>query len=174
MKRRIITAGLLVYLVAFLQMSVFAVFRPFGVSAILPIAFVIATSLLRRRYESVCMGFIYGLTYDMLLGRSLGFHAILYSVVAALISMVNEKIYRDKIAVQLVFSVTAAFVTEFFYYLVLFLLKGYETIGVVVGSTLMPVALLSGILVIPIYPPLAKLYYKMDMLDRMHNRIGNR
>lgn len=174
MKRRLISAGLLIYIVAFLQTSIFTAIRPFGISAILPISLVIATSLLRTRYESICMGFLYGLAYDMILGRSLGFHAILYASVAALISLVNEKIYREKIAVQLVFSVIAAFLTEFIYYGLIFLLKGYNTIGFVMGTIIVPVALFSGILIIPVYPPLSKLYQRLDRLDRKHNRIGNR
>ena len=172
MKYRIAAALLLLYASAFLQAGPLAVLRPFGVAMMLPLALTVVTGLLRGSFESMLMGFLYGISADMLLGRTLGLQALLYAAVAGLLSLVNEKLYREKLFIQFAFSFTAAIVTETLFYLVWFLLRGYESFGVMFLRNILPMALCNGLLVLPLYRPVAQVYAWLDAVDRKRNRIG--
>ncbi len=172
MKRRVLSALLLLLIVSLLQANVLSVIRIVGISALLPLAIAVVTALLRRSFESTLMGFLYGMVYDMLLGRNLGFHALMYAAVAAGISLVNEKLYREKHFIQIVFSFSAVLVTETLFYLALFLLKGYATFSTVFVTVVLPAALFTAIIALPLYTPLRVLYTRLDRLDRKHSRIG--
>ncbi len=172
MKVRIVMAGFLLYVTAFLQSGPLTDFRPFGIRMILPLAMAVMTGLLRGRGESILMGFLYGMVMDMLMGRTLGVYALLYAIVAGSISLVNEKLYRDKWLLQVVFSALAALFTETLYFLFLFLLRGYGEFDTIFIQTILPLSLLNGLLVLPLYGPLRAVYTKLDKLDRKRNRLG--
>ncbi len=172
MKYRIIAVAILLYVASFLQANLLSVVTPFGVRLLLPLALSVVTGLLRGTFESVLMGFLYGMAMDMLMGRTLGLHAVLYAMVAGLLSLVNEKLYREKILIQVSFSMAAVLVTEVPYYLAIFLLRGYGSFGSVFITLILPVILLNSLLVLPLYHPIARLYGRLDVLDRKRNRLG--
>lgn len=172
MKYRISVAMMLLYVVAFLQANPLAVIRPFGIRMLLPLAVTVVTGLLRGPLESVLMGFLYGMSMDMLMGRTLGLHAVMYAAVAGLISLVNEKLYREKIFIQAAFSLISVLVTEVMFYLFVFLLRGYSSFGTMFVAVILPTALCNSLLILPLYRPFAAIYARLDVLDRKRNRIG--
>lgn len=172
MKYRIAAAALLLYASAFLQAAPLSVLRPFGVAMMLPLALTVVTGLLRGPFESILMGFLYGLSADMLLGRTLGLHALLYAGVAGLLTLVNEKLYREKLLIQFAFSFTAAVITETLFFVFWFLLRGYDAFGTMFLRNILPMAVCNGLLVLPLYRPVARVYAWLDAVDRKRNRIG--
>jgi len=102
----------------------------------------------------------------------LGLHAVLYAATAGLISLVNEKLYREKMLIQLSFSIAAVVATEVIFYLAVFLLRGYDSFAMAFVTLILPVALCNGLLVLPLYRPVAGLYARLDVLDRKRNRLG--
>ncbi len=173
MKYRIGMAALLLYAASFLQAAPIASLRPFGVRLLLPLVLTVVTGLLRGPFESLLMGFLYGLSMDILMGRTLGLHAVMYAAVAWSLTLVNEKLYREKIVLQGAFAVAATLLTEIVFYLVLFLFKGYGAFETVFSQLILPAALLNGLLILPLYPPLARAYRRLDEVDRKRNRVGN-
>ena len=173
MKYRIAMVVLLVYAASFLQAAPLSSFRIFGVHMSLPLVLSVVTGLLRGPVESLMMGFLYGLSMDMLMGRTLGLHAVMYAAVAWSLTLVNEKLYREKFLLQSAFAFTATLLTEMLFYLILFLFKGYGATGTVFVQLIMPAALLNGLLILPLYPPLSRAYRRLDEVDRKRNRIGS-
>lgn len=172
MKYRIVTGLVFLYVTAFLQANLLAVIRPFGIRMILPLAATVVTGLLRGSFESVLMGFLYGMSMDILMGRTLGLHAVLYAAVAGLISLVNEKLYREKIFIQAAFSFLSVLVTEVLVYLAVFLLRGYASFGTMFLTVILPAALCNGLLILPLFRPYAAIYARLDVLDRKRIRLG--
>jgi rod shape-determining protein MreD len=172
MKYRIFTAAVLLYVTAFLQANPLAVIRPFGIRMLLPLAAAVVTGLLRGPFESVLMGFLYGMSMDMLMGRTLGLHAVLYAAAAGLTSLVNEKLYREKIFIQAAFSFVSVIVTEVLYYLAVFLLRGYASFGTMFLAVILPAALCNSLLILPLFRPFSAIYARLDVLDRKRIRLG--
>lgn len=172
MKYRVAVAALLLYATAFLQAGPLTSLRPFGVRMLLPLVLSVVTGLLRGPFESALMGFLQGLVMDVLMGRSLGLHAVLYAVVAWSLTLVNEKLYREKVVIQSTFAFAATIVTETAWFLIMFLFKGYGAFGQLFLQLILPAALLNSLLILPLYPPLAKAYARLDALDRKRNRLG--
>lgn len=172
MKYRVAMAAMLLYAAAFLQAAPLTSIRLFGVRMLLPLVLSVITGLLRGPFESFLMGFLFGLSMDALMGRSLGLHAILYAMIAWGLTFINEQLYREKIVIQSTFIFAATILTETIYFLFMFLLKGYDAFGTVFMQLILPTALLNSLLILPLYPPLAKAYLKLDEIDRKRNRIG--
>ena len=172
MKYRVAFASMLLYAAAFLQAAPLASIRPFGVRMLLPLVLSVITGLLRGPFESLLMGFLYGLSLDVLMGRNLGLHAVFYAAVAWSLTLINEKLYREKIVIQSTFVFVATVLTETAYFLAMFLFQGYAQFGHLFLTLILPTALCNSLLVLPLYPPLAKAYARLDAIDRKRNRLG--
>ena len=172
MKYRITIAAVLVWVAAFLQSTVLEYIEIFSVRPNLLIVMLVVIALLRSPVESAVMGLILGLLMDILTGKFLGWYALLFFLASIPISLINQKIYRDKLFILISFSFITTAVIETSFFLIIFMFGGYEHLGYVLSKIIIPEALYDGILILPLFRPLSKLYTLLDSLDRRRNRIS--
>ena len=94
MKYRIMAAIVLVWTAAFFQSTLLEYIEIFSVRPNLLIVLTVVVALLRSPVESAVMGLFFGLAMDILMGKTMGWYALLFLLITVPISLVNEKLYR--------------------------------------------------------------------------------
>ena len=138
--------------------------------SILDLSVIIA--LLRSPAESGVMAVSLGLCMDILMGKTLGWYAILFLLTTIPISLINGKIYRDKFLVLFTFTFAVSAIVETFFFLIMFLFKGYEDLPYVFLRIIIPESIYNSIIVLPLFKPVSWLYSALDTVDRRRNRIS--
>jgi rod shape-determining protein MreD len=166
------TAIALVWTAAFFQSTILGYIEILSVRPNLMIALMVIVALLRSPSESTIMAVSLGLCMDILMGKTLGWYGILFFLAAVPISLINEKIYRDKFLVLFTFTFTASVVIETFFFLIMFMFRGYNNLPYVFSRIIIPEALYNSILVLPLFKPISRVYSILDTVDRRRNRIS--
>jgi rod shape-determining protein MreD len=174
MKYRVLAASLLLFITALLQANLLGYVEIVNIRPLMPLVLTVAISLLRGPFESMLMGGLFGLALDMLIGKALGWHVILYMFTALFISLINEKLYREKILVLMSFAFIATLITETLYYFIIFLLRGYSSFGFMFLHIILPVSIYSSVVILPLFKPMKLLYHRLDIVDRKRNRMNER
>mgnify|MGYP000403927875 CR=1 FL=1 len=172
MKYRLTAAALLILCAAFFQTTILGYIELFGVRTNVLMVLTVIAALLRTPIESAIMGCIFGLVMDVLLGKTLGWYALLFMLTAILIALVNEKLYREKLLVLLSFSFLATVLIETLFFLIVFLFRGYSDLPYFFSQVILIEAALNGILILPLFKPVMRLYNRLDTIDRKRNRLG--
>lgn len=173
MRYRILSAAFLILAAAVLQSTVMGYLEVFSVRPNILIVMAVVIALLRGPLESAIMGFSLGLTMDVLMGKTLGWYALLLFLLSILISMVNEKLYRDKLLVLMGFGFLSTVAVETMFILIIFLFRGHEHIPYLFSTVVLPEAALNSILILPLFKPVGKVYNILDTLDRKRNRLSS-
>lgn len=172
MKYRVIAAGILVLIAAFFQSTLFEYIEIFNIRPNLLIVLMVIVSLLRSPVESGIMALLLGLTMDILMGKTLGWYALLFFLVSIPISLLNEKLYRDKFLVLLAFSFGSSAIIEFIFYIIVFMFRGYDHLPFVFWTIIIPETIYNCILILPLFKPVAGVYNLLDRIDRRRNRLA--
>ncbi|NMA65547.1 MAG: rod shape-determining protein MreD [Clostridiaceae bacterium] len=172
MKYRITAAVLLILVAVFLQSSVFEYIEIISVRPNIFIVMTVIIALLRGTFESAVMGLFLGLTMDILMGRTLGWYALLMFLVSIPISSVNEKLYREKFLVLFSFTFLSTLVIETMFYLIIFLFRDYSAFYYIFVRVILPESLYNSILILPLFRPISKVYTILDNVDRRRNRLS--
>ncbi len=173
MKYRVIAAAALILMGAFFQSTVLEHIEIMNIRPNLLIVLMVIVSLLRGPTESAIMALLFGFTMDVLLGKTLGWYALLFFLVSIPISMINEKLYRDKVLVLLIFASGASVIVEFMFFIIIFMFRGYEYLPFIFWTVIIPEAIYNCILILPLFKPVATVYGFLDRIDRRRNRLGN-
>ncbi|NLU52851.1 MAG: rod shape-determining protein MreD [Clostridiaceae bacterium] len=173
MKYRIAAAILLLLLVAVVQSSILGYMEIFLIRPNITIVLMVIVALLRKPVESATMGLLLGLTMDIMMGKTLGWYALLLFLASIPISLINEKLYREKVLVLFSFAFSATVAIETLFFLILFLFKSYSYFPFIFMKVILPEALYNSILIIPLFWPVSKLYALLDMLDIRRNRVSS-
>jgi LytS/YehU family sensor histidine kinase len=94
-------------------------------------------------------------------------------MLSIVISLVNEKLYRDKLLVLMSFGFLSTVAVETLYILIIFLFRGYRYIPLIFSTVVLPEAVLNSILILPLFKPVGKVYNILDTLDRKRNRLAS-
>lgn len=172
MKYRIMAAVAAVWAAAFLQSTVLEYLEVFAVRPNLMIVLMVITALLRNPYESGAMAISLGLCMDILMGKAIGWYGLLFFLISIPISLVNDKIYRDKFIVMFSFTFLATMFIETFFFLIMFMFRGYDNLPYIFSRVILPEALYNSILVLPLFKPVSRVYSILDAVDRRRNRIS--
>ena len=172
MKYRILTAIVMVWAAAFFQSSFLGYIEVFSIRPNLMIVLMVIIALTRNIFESTAMAISLGLCMDILMGKTLGWYGLLFFLVSIPIALINEKIYREKFLVLFTFTFGATVMIEFFFYIIIFMFKGYDHLPYVFSRIVLPEALYNSILVLPLFKPVSRVYSVLDIVDRRRNRIS--
>lgn len=171
MKYRITAAIILVLIGAFFQSTILEVFEFFGVRPNLMIVLTIIVSLLRSPLESGIMAISFGLSMDILLGKSIGWYGILLFLLSLPISIINDKLYREKFIVLVTFTFSGTLIVETLFAVIIFLFKGLNYIPFLFGTIILPEAFINSVIVFVLFRPIRKVYEYLDRIDRRRNRL---
>ena len=172
MKYRILATSVLVLVVAFLQSTICEYIEFLSIRPNLFIVMLVIVALLRNPVESAVMGVLLGLSFDILMGKSLGWYGLLFFFFFFPISSVNEKIYREKFLVLFAFTFLSTLIIELMFYLIIFLFKDYGNLPYVFSRIVLPESIYNSILVLPLFGPISKAYTLIDSFDRRRNRLS--
>lgn len=173
MRYRILAAVIFVLSAAVLQSTVMGYLEIYSVRPNIIIALAVVVALLRGSLESGIMGLALGLTMDILMGKTLGWYALLLFLLSILISLVNDKLYREKILVLAGFGFLSTVLVETLFLVIIFLFRGYENIPYLFTTVVFPEAAMNGILILPLFKPVSRVYNILDTVDRKRNRIAS-
>ncbi len=171
MKRRILVLTSLIYIACLLQSTVVDFIEIAGIRPNLLIVGAVAIALCRRDMESAYMGLFFGLAMDILVGRALGWYAMLLFLVCFCIGMLNPKLYKDNLLVPIFFVFVSSISVEMMIYFIYSFLKGYPDMIFVLTSLIFPESIYNALLAIPIYPLVVRIYKKLDKYDYVHARL---
>jgi rod shape-determining protein MreD len=106
------------------------------------------------------------------MGKTLGWYALLFFLVSIPISLINEKLYRDKILVLLTLTLGSSVFVEFMFFIIVFMFRGYEYLPFIFWTVIIPEAIYNCILILPLFKPVATVYNFLDKIDRRRNRLA--
>lgn len=162
----------MVWTATFLQSTILGYIEIFSVRPNLMLVLMVIVALLRSPIESAAMGLCLGLSMDILMGKTLGWYALLFFLVSIPISLINEKIYREKFVVLFSFTFTASVLIETLFFLIMFLFRDYADLPYIFSRITIPEAMYNSILVLPLFRPVSGVYKILDKVDRRRNRIS--
>lgn len=172
MKYRIISAAVLVWISAFFQSTILDSIEIFGVRPNLLIVMAVIVSLLRSPVESAIMALSFGLTMDILMGKTLGWYGLLFFLISIPISLINEKLYREKLIVLVTFTFTSTILIETLFIVIIFMFRGFDHVPYLFGTIIIPEAIYNSILILPLFKPVTVAYNFLDRIDRRRNRLS--
>lgn len=173
MKYRIMSAIILVWTSAFFQSTILELIELFGVRPNILIVLTVIVSLLRSPVESGIMALSFGLSMDILMGKTIGWYGLLFFLISIPISLINEKLYREKFIVLFSFTFVATVTIEILFAFVLFIFKDLSHIPYLFGTIIIPEALYNSVLILPLFGPIKKVYGLLDRIDRRRNRLSS-
>jgi rod shape-determining protein MreD len=171
MKYRVIASILIIWIAAFFQSTVLECIEIFNVRPNLLIVVTVIIALLRNSFESAVMGLSLGLTMDILMSKTMGWYALLFFLLTIPITLVNEKIYKEKFLVLFFFAFVSTVFVETMFFLILFMFDSYSYLPYVFSRVIVPEAFYNSVLIFLLFKPLSKLYTILNTLDRRRNRI---
>jgi rod shape-determining protein MreD len=171
MRRRVLVLTSFIYAVCLVQSTLTEYVEIMGIRPNLLIVAAIAVALCRKDMESAFMGLLLGLGLDILIGKALGWYAILLFLVCFCIGMVNSKLYKENFLVPIFFVFFSTMAIEMMYYFINSFLKGYQDMIFVLTTLVFPESLYNAILAIPAYPFIVRIYKKLDKYDYIHARL---
>ncbi|MGI6050441.1 MAG: rod shape-determining protein MreD [Acetivibrionales bacterium] len=172
MKYRIISAIILVFTSAFFQSTILEIIEIFGVRPNLLIVLTVIISLLRSPVESGIMALSFGISMDLLMGKTIGWYGLLFFLVSIPISLINEKLYREKFLVLFSLTFVATITIETLFAFILFIFKDLSHMPYLFGTIVLPEALYNSILIFLLFRPIKKVYGLLDRIDRRRNRLS--
>jgi len=173
MKYRVMAAVILIWITAFCQSTLLEYLEIFNVRPNILIVLMVTVALLRSVVESATMGLLFGLTMDILMGKTLGWYALLFFLVSIPIAMINDKLYREKFLVLVTFAFTSTIVIETVFFLIIFMFRDYSHLPYLFGTVIVPEAIYNSILILPLFKPVSKAYNLLDSVDRRRNRLAS-
>lgn len=160
------------WIAAFFQSTLLEYIEIFNIRPNLLIVLMVTVSLLRSPVESATMALLLGLSMDVLMGKTLGWYALLFFMVSIPISLLNEKLYRDKLLVLLTFTFGSSLIIEFLFYIIVFMFRGYEHLPFIFWTIIIPETVYNSVLILPLFKPVAGVYNLLDRIDRRRNRLA--
>ena len=94
MRYRVMAAVFLIWITAFCQSTLLEYLEIFNVRPNILIVLMVIVALLRSTVESAAMGLLFGLTMDILMGKTLGWYALLFFGINPHIHD-HDKLYRE-------------------------------------------------------------------------------
>lgn len=173
MKYRLLTGTLLIFIAALIQGNLLGYIEIFSVRANLMIVLTVIIALLRSPFESGLMGALIGLVYDSMLGKTLGWYALLLMLLGVCIAFINEKLYREHPLVLVTFAFSSTVLVEVLFFFIIFLFRGFESFPMLFSTIILPEAVFNSVLILALFKPVSKVYNILDTLDRKRNRLSS-
>ena len=164
-KRNFIFYAVWLLVLVLIQPTAVQWIRIFGVSPDLFIIFVICAGLRRDKWEGAVVGFIFGMVFDMLVGRMIGLGAVIYMYSGFLTSLLRERFVSDGCIVCSIIIFIAALVCNLIYYIGYYITWGDLGFGIALIRTILPKALYTGIAGLVICVPVGKSFNLIERRD---------
>ncbi len=145
------------FLIAVLQPTLISSIGIFGIAPNLFLVFIVAAAMIKGKKTGAVCGFVYGLVFDLLVGRMIGVNALLYMYAGLFAGLLCERFISGTgcvVAAVLVFAISLVCGT--IYYIVYNMVWGDMGFWLAIGRVILPEAVYSAILGFVVYRPTEK------------------
>lgn len=117
--------GIIIVLNLILQSTLFQYFKIAGVVPNTALILVISLAIYNGKHLGAGIGFAIGILQDIIFGRVLGLYALIYMLIGYGVGYIHRNLFKDNVAVPMLFTAIATVLYQCFNLLLIFLL-GYE------------------------------------------------
>lgn len=155
-KRNVIFYILWLVVLVIIQPTLMQGIEVFGVSPDLFLVLVVCAGLFRGKGEGAVAGFIFGLAFDVMVGRLVGLSGIIYMYAGFSAGMVRERVVSDRITVAIPVILATALLGGVIYYIGYHISYGDLGFGIALIRTILPKALYTTVAGIVLFVPIRK------------------
>lgn len=168
--KRLIVSVLLVIICFLLQSTVFQWLAFGGIVPNLLIVLTASFGFMRGERTGLLMGLCCGLLVDIFFGSVLGLNAMIYMYIGYANGKFNRIFFPDDIKLPLFLILVSDLVYGFFYYVILFLMRGRFHIGYYVVHIILPEAVYTILVTLLLYPLILWLNKKIEVSEKRSER----
>lgn len=159
-------------LIALLNIIIQSTFTlPFGIVPNTSFVLVICYAVLREDVEASLFGFFVGLLQDIVVGRFLGFFALIYALIAFFSAKTFSNYYRRNIIPSLILTFTLTYVYEFVFYFFMFLFRARLNIAYYTVHFVFAESILNLITVLILYQIIYHINKKVEQREKPSRKM---
>ncbi len=154
-----------------LQSTVLHVIEIRGVIPDTMLIIVVSYALLRGQNAGASTGFFAGLLYDIFFGNSIGFYALVGMLTGYFCGICHRNFYRENFILPVTLSAVANIITGLIIYFTGFLFNNSYNVFYYIVSVIIPQAVYTGIVALPIYRVLYGINKKVEMKEKERRKL---
>ncbi len=156
MKRALMYA-VLILLAFMIQNNVFAAVSWIYTTPNILLIITFCFGFIHGRASGMAIGFASGLLLDFFFGNTIGFYALIYTVIGYGNGLLGQIFYNEMLNMPVVLCIISDFVFNFYVFVFAFLLRGVTDIGYYLIHVIIPEMIYTVIITMIVYRPLLKL-----------------
>lgn len=130
------------------------------------LAVVVSFALLDGSLEGSLVGLCGGLLQDFILGKTVGFYALIYMIIGYIVGLLHKRVYTDIVFIPMLFSFLAYILKEFMVIVLLFVFKTKVPVYSLIFDEILPCALSTCIFVFFAYYIIWKIHKSKFMIKK--------
>lgn len=150
--KRVISYGLLILVFFLVQNNIFAASSLILTVPNLLMILVFSFGFIRGSLEGMLIGFFCGLLNDLFFGSTIGFTALMYSVLGYGMGLIGNLYYTDFVNLPLLLCLFSILIYHIGIYIFAFLINGYGSFGSYLANVALPELLYTGVMTLLLYP----------------------
>ena len=164
--RRVLTYILLILLAFMLQNNVFQAIHWIDVTPNLLLIITFCYGFIRGPIDGMLIGFFSGLLSDLFFGTTIGFYALVYTIIGFTNGEVSRIFYTDFIDMPIVLCLINDLAYSLYVYVFSFLLKGVTNVFFYLKSVILPEMIYTVLITFIVYKPLRFLNEKLEAREK--------
>jgi rod shape-determining protein MreD len=137
--------------VIILQQAIFSNITIFGAAFDAVFVYIICLSILREDYECVGTALLTGIIRDSFFPSAFGINTVVYLLVAYSISLLEQRMYRNSIFMNVFFTFVATMLKGFLYFGYLYIISIKHDFGSYTMQMILTESILNAIISIPMF-----------------------
>ncbi|HOM01815.1 MAG TPA: rod shape-determining protein MreD [Acetivibrio sp.] len=170
MRVKVISYAVLMFILALIQSTVLESISVFNVKPNLLLILTVSAALLGNNVEGAVIGFLCGLTQDMLSGRVLGFYALLGLYLGLVISFINKRLYKENVLVAIFTTFISSIIYEFTVYFLSMFFRGSLQLVFPFKYVILPEAVYNSVVAIVIFLIVLKINRWSNEVEKLSRR----
>ena len=154
-----------------LQSTLFNAIQIIGIAPNTAILIIVTYALLRGDMEGALVGFFTGLLQDILFGRVIGLYALLGLLLGFFCGKPFKDFYRENYTIPFFLVGVGYFAYEFAFFFLYFLFQGHVDLFYYFGRIILPGAVYTIILTIPVYRLMYAVNNKLECHERYTRKL---
>ncbi|MDR1687892.1 MAG: rod shape-determining protein MreD [Clostridiales bacterium] len=153
------------------QSTIFQYIRVFGIMPNFTVLFIVCYAILRGDTEGAAVGFCAGLIQDIYFGQLLGISAMLGFLLGFICGKPFKDFFRENDWLPLILSFASLVAYGFCYYVLTYLFRGETDFFYYFNRKILPEAVYSVVLVLPVYRLMYFLNSKLEAREKSMRKL---
>ncbi len=154
--KRVISYLLLILAVFFLQNNIFAASSLILTVPNIMLILVFSFGFMRGSTDGMCIGFACGLLLDIFFSQTIGFSALIYTLLGYAIGLLGQLYYTEFVDMPLLLCLISDLLYHIGVFLFAFVLNGQYDFGAYLTGIILPELLYTALLTLVLYPLLRR------------------